>query len=119
MGTVRVWTNLDSNAADESFGIDNVVVRALRKECPKCGHDNRGGRTCCGQGGSWQGKCGRPGSATSTHTWAEGMKACAKRTAGGNKMRTVMGMRLEANYSQLQTLTDPSVSATTPDTNTI
>ena len=24
--TVRVWTNLDGNARDESFGIDNVVI---------------------------------------------------------------------------------------------
>ena len=28
--TVRVWTNLDGDADDESFGIDNVVVRAIQ-----------------------------------------------------------------------------------------
>ena len=27
--TVRVWTNLDDNAHDESFGIDNVVVTRI------------------------------------------------------------------------------------------
>ena len=25
--TVRVWTNLDGDAADESFGIDNVFIQ--------------------------------------------------------------------------------------------
>ena len=29
--TVRVWTNLDGNADDESFGIDNVVVSYFEK----------------------------------------------------------------------------------------
>ena len=28
--TVRVWTNLDGKADDESFGIDNVVVTKIR-----------------------------------------------------------------------------------------
>ena len=27
--TVRVWTSLDGDASDESFGIDNVVVTKL------------------------------------------------------------------------------------------
>ena len=29
--TVRVWTNLDGDASDESFAIDNVVVRNIVK----------------------------------------------------------------------------------------
>ena len=29
--TVRVWTNLDSDALDESFAIDNVVIQLLGK----------------------------------------------------------------------------------------
>ena len=29
--TVRVWTNLDSHSRDESFAIDNVVIRLLAK----------------------------------------------------------------------------------------
>ena len=32
--TVRVWTSLDGDASDESFGIDNVVVRLLGKGYP-------------------------------------------------------------------------------------
>ena len=27
--TVRVWTNLDSEGNDESFGIDNVIIEKL------------------------------------------------------------------------------------------
>ena len=29
---VRVWTSLDADASDESFAIDNVVVRPLQDE---------------------------------------------------------------------------------------
>ena len=29
--TVRVWTNLDEDATDESFGIDNVVISRFQK----------------------------------------------------------------------------------------
>jgi hypothetical protein len=29
--TVRVWTSLDSDARDESFAIDNVVIQLLGK----------------------------------------------------------------------------------------
>ena len=32
--TVRVWTTLDGDADDESFGIDNVVVRAIQTGNP-------------------------------------------------------------------------------------
>ena len=32
--TVRVWTSLDEDASDESFGIDNFVVRSLGKGYP-------------------------------------------------------------------------------------
>ena len=30
--TVRVWANIDGDAADESFGIDNVVVSKLTED---------------------------------------------------------------------------------------
>ena len=30
--TVRIWTDLDSTADDESFGIDNVVVARVTEE---------------------------------------------------------------------------------------
>ena len=29
--TVRVWTSLDGDASDESFGIDNVVIAKLEE----------------------------------------------------------------------------------------
>ena len=32
--TVRVWTSLDGDAGDESFAIDNVVIRAIGKGSP-------------------------------------------------------------------------------------
>ena len=32
--TVRVWTSLDADALDESFGIDNVVIQLLQKRKP-------------------------------------------------------------------------------------
>ena len=32
--TVRVWTNLDSGANDESFGIDNVIIQKIGSETP-------------------------------------------------------------------------------------
>ena len=38
--TVRVWTNLDGGADDESFGIDNVVI-AKRQENDKDSFKNR------------------------------------------------------------------------------
>ena len=39
---VRVWTSLDEHVTDESFGIDNVVVRPLAKGDP--GRIGAGGR---------------------------------------------------------------------------
>ena len=46
-------------------------------ECPKCARIKTGEVTCCGQGGSWQGKCGRIGDKRFQHTWVEGEKACS------------------------------------------
>ena len=46
-------------------------------ECPKCGSTNTGVPTCCGKGGSWQGKCGRNGDTRFEHTWGEGERACS------------------------------------------
>ena len=33
--TVRVWTSLDGDPTDESFGIDNVVIEKMEKGNPK------------------------------------------------------------------------------------
>ena len=38
--------------------------------------EGEGGLTCCGTGGSWEGKCGIPGNTKFEHTWSEGKKAC-------------------------------------------
>ena len=42
--TVRVWTNLDSDAKDESFGIDNVIVQKLGPKTTSGGCVERGAR---------------------------------------------------------------------------
>ena len=44
--------------------------------CDKCVPRQNGRSTCCGKGGSWEGKCGRAGDAKFEHTWVEGSKAC-------------------------------------------
>ena len=38
--TVRVWTNLDEDATDESFGIDNVVISKSLKYNSEFGNAN-------------------------------------------------------------------------------
>ena len=38
--TVRVWSNLDGNADDESFGIDNVLVSHFREVTDKFDNSN-------------------------------------------------------------------------------
>ena len=45
--------------------------------CVKCGLSSKGQRSCCGKGGSWEGKCGPPGSAKFEHTWDDGIEACS------------------------------------------
>ena len=45
--------------------------------CAKCGLSSKGQLSCCGKGGSWQGKCGPPGNAKFEHTWNDGFEACA------------------------------------------
>ena len=45
--------------------------------CANCGLSKQGDITCCGNGGSWVGKCGRVGDAEFEHTWIEGLRACA------------------------------------------
>ena len=48
-----------------------------------CG-TSKAGPSCCGKGGSWQGKCGR--DARFEHTWGDGLKACKGNAAGRNKV---------------------------------
>ena len=48
--------------------------------CPVCGRTGKGLVTCCGFGGSWQGKCGKPGDTNFEHSWNEGVQACSKIT---------------------------------------
>ena len=45
--------------------------------CAQCGRANNGDVSCCGKGGSWEGKCGgKVGGSTSQYTWGQGKKAC-------------------------------------------
>ena len=46
--------------------------------CPVCGSTKKGKATCCGTGGSWQGKCGNPGNKKFEHTWTEGIQVCTQ-----------------------------------------
>ena len=56
-------------------------------ECRKCVRIKTGEVTCCGQGGSWQGKCGPPGSAKFEHTWGDGLRACVKQASKIEKIK--------------------------------
>ena len=47
--TVRVWTNLDEDAADESFGIDNVVISQSLKFNSEFGNPNDFEGWTCGK----------------------------------------------------------------------
>lgn len=49
--------------------------------CPKCALSNKGDFTCCANGGSWAGECGRVVTDQFKHTWVEGLKVCKKRRA--------------------------------------
>ena len=62
-----------------------LVVKATRvtstastasPACPKCGTNQFAKRSCCGRGGAWFGRCGRPGDSEFEHTWMEGIRAC-------------------------------------------
>ena len=57
-------------------------------ECTEC-VSSKAGLTCCAKGGSWEGKCGRPGDTRFEHTWGEGLKGCAKRAALGKGSKGV------------------------------
>ena len=60
--------------------VDPVFPKLIRTylcsaECPNC-VAGQSGLTCCGKGGSWDGKCGPPGDDNFDYTWGEGLKAC-------------------------------------------
>ena len=52
--------------------------------CWKCGLDRNGRPSCCGQGGTWEGKCGQPGDTGVEHTWGDGLRSCAMQKSGEN-----------------------------------
>ena len=55
-------------------GYCTAFLTSSTPACDKCGIvETSGKRSCCGQGGTWFGKCG---DANSEHTWYEGIKAC-------------------------------------------
>ena len=43
-------------------------------DCPVCGTAKGDKKSCCAQGGTWQGKCGSPKKFD--HTWQDGIAAC-------------------------------------------
>ena len=49
------------------------------EQCAIC-VSSKDGFTCCGEGGSWHGNCGHPGSDSVEHTFNEGFEACGSRT---------------------------------------
>ena len=36
--------------------------------------------SCCGRGGSWQGKCGSDGDRNFEYTWSDGIRVCKSRS---------------------------------------
>ena len=59
-----------------------IINTSICPGCPKCGLSSKGDLTCCGKGGSWQGKCGPPGNGKFEYTWGDGEKACAPAMQG-------------------------------------
>ena len=54
-----------------------VTTTTISSVCPKCGIIVKSGKiSCCGDSGSWFGKCGSAGNAKLDHTWYEGIQAC-------------------------------------------
>lgn len=47
--------------------------------CRKCGLDRNSQFSCCGEGGSWAGKCGFPGDINFKHTWGDGLVVCSRK----------------------------------------
>ena len=58
----------------ESTCTTTTISPTIVKKCRVCGKDKKGKLNCCGQGGSWKGKCGDPGD--KKYTWLEGFEAC-------------------------------------------
>ena len=88
-------------------------------DCAKC-VPSKQGPTCCGKGGSWQGKCGRPGDNRFEHTWGDGLKACATKTAAVRKIKMSKVVNKKGNLIQEKEGPSPSlrkaVSASTTTT---
>ena len=61
------------------------ICFTLLAGCWKCGLDSNGNPSCCGRGGTWEGKCGRPGVGGSEHTWGEGLRSCATQTSSKSR----------------------------------
>ena len=59
-----------------------IFVHSSSIECPKCVNSDEG-LSCCGSGGSWEGKCG-PDVDKFEHSWSEGLRSCIAKTLWEN-----------------------------------
>ena len=78
-----------------SHAVPSHVICYL--ECPKCGVSKQGELTCCGDGGSWAGKCGHAGDVKFDHTWSEGLKVCSRLGTAISKVGTLAGILQETH----------------------
>ena len=66
-----------SGSSHKNVGMVKICPFHCFLACSKCvaGYA-KGTLTCCGTGGSWDGKCGPPGDTNFEHTWSDGKLAC-------------------------------------------
>ena len=62
----------------EEFRCENMCQKC-EGACSRCVPSPRG-LTCCGEGGSWHGKCGDTGDSRYGFTWDEGLEVCGSKT---------------------------------------
>ena len=62
---------------------------ALSPDCPRCVLAKKG-PTCCGEGGAWEGTCGKSIKGNSNHTWNEGYRACESKTVKPTTLKPAM-----------------------------
>ena len=78
------------------------------ERCLICGKNKKRKPTCCGKGGSWEGKCGDPGD--KEYTWSEGFSTCASSGAVMEDVNAGMPALEENNTLQYQQDLQPFVS---------
>ena len=61
------------------FTNDDVCTVAVdgTTACPKCTKNKLGKLSCCYEGASWDGKCGKTGE-PKKYTWDQGLESCKK-----------------------------------------